>query len=247
MVEQEAVEQEAVEQEAVEQEVVEQEVVEQEAVEQEMVEQEVVEMERLSALMDDELDQHAIDGELDRIKGDPQREEAWAIYHVIGDALRGQIDPVRGISERVRTMLANEPTVLAPRSWKSNRVTQRVVLPLAASVCGIAVVAWLALSSNSAISPANDPVNNPVNSSVSPDVLATAGQVVQQPYTSIAEGSDASGNESNAAESNSSESNGSAADDMSEYLMAHQQFSPSTAMQGVVPYVRTVSSGDGAR
>ena len=186
-------------------------------------------MERLSALMDDELDEHAIDGELDRIKGDPQREEAWATYHMIGDALRGQIDPVRAIGERVHTMLANEPTVLAPRSWKSNRMTQRVVLPLAASVCGIAVVAWLALSNNSAISPANN--------SVAPYVLATAAQVVQQPYAPAAEESDTSGNDSN----------GSAADDISEYLMAHQQFSPSTAMQGVVPYVRTVSSGDGAR
>jgi sigma-E factor negative regulatory protein RseA len=191
-------------------------------------------MERLSALMDDELDEHAIDGELDRIKSDPQREEAWATYHMIGDALRGQIDSVQGIDERVRIMLADEPTVLAPRTRRTNRVTQRVVLPLAASVCGIAVVAWLALSNNSAISPANI--------AKSPDVLATAPQVVQQSNETIAAASEAG-----ETEAGGSESNGSAADDMSEYLMAHQQFSPSTAMQGVVPYVRTVSSGDGAR
>ncbi len=29
---------------------------------------------------------------------------------------------------------------------------------------------------------------------------------------------------------------------INEYLMAHQEFSPSTAFQGVIPYVRTVSS-----
>lgn len=190
-------------------------------------------MERLSALMDDELEEHAIDGELDRIKGDPQREQAWATYHMIGDALRGQIDPVQGVRERVHSMLTDEPTVLAPRSWKAQRMSQKVVLPLAASVCGIAVVAWLALSTNSAISPANNPANN----SLTTDVLATAPQAVQQPYATIAEGSPAS----------ESESSGPAADDMSEYLMAHQQFSPSTTKQGVVPYVRTVSSGDGAR
>ncbi|NIO43161.1 MAG: hypothetical protein GTO41_25210 [Burkholderiales bacterium] len=34
---------------------------------------------------------------------------------------------------------------------------------------------------------------------------------------------------------------------LSEYLMAHQQFSPSTAMQGVVSYVRTVSAGEASR
>ncbi|MBI1990461.1 MAG: sigma-E factor negative regulatory protein [Betaproteobacteria bacterium] len=33
---------------------------------------------------------------------------------------------------------------------------------------------------------------------------------------------------------------------MNEYLMAHQEFSPSTALQGVAPYVRTVSVARGA-
>lgn len=32
---------------------------------------------------------------------------------------------------------------------------------------------------------------------------------------------------------------------INEYLMAHQAFSPSTALQGVAPYVRTVSVADG--
>ena len=32
---------------------------------------------------------------------------------------------------------------------------------------------------------------------------------------------------------------------MNEYLMAHQEFSPSTALQGVAPYVRTVSVAHG--
>jgi sigma-E factor negative regulatory protein RseA len=201
-------------------------------------------MERLSALMDDELDQHAIDGELDQIKGDPQREEAWATYHMIGDALRGQIDPVRGIEERVRAMLANEPTVLAPRSWKIGRAAQRVALPLAASVCGVAVVAWLALSSNSVISPAGNLATQ--------DVVETPTHLVQQ--TNVAGVDEAGLNEGglneispDASGTGEIETASSATDDMNEYLMAHQQFSPSTAMQGVVPYVRTVSSGDNAR
>ncbi|MEK7835611.1 MAG: RseA family anti-sigma factor, partial [Pseudomonadota bacterium] len=33
---------------------------------------------------------------------------------------------------------------------------------------------------------------------------------------------------------------------MNEYLIAHQEFSPSTALQGVAPYVRTVSVAYGA-
>ncbi len=33
---------------------------------------------------------------------------------------------------------------------------------------------------------------------------------------------------------------------INEYLMAHQEFSPSTALQGIAPYVRTVSVAHGA-
>jgi sigma-E factor negative regulatory protein RseA len=29
---------------------------------------------------------------------------------------------------------------------------------------------------------------------------------------------------------------------MNEYLIAHQEYSPSTAIQGLAPYIRTVSS-----
>jgi len=171
-------------------------------------------MERLSELMDGELNDSSIDGELDRIEGDPQNEAIWASYHLIGDVLRGEVVTVGGIGQRVHVVLANEPTILAPRPRKRHRFTQRLVLPLAASVCGVAVVAWLALSNNSAISP--------VNNAGTPEMLAASPEIVQR-----AEATEA--------------------DSISEYLMAHQQFSPSTAMQGVVPYVRTVSSGDGAR
>ncbi|MBM3356977.1 MAG: hypothetical protein FJY54_04545 [Betaproteobacteria bacterium] len=34
---------------------------------------------------------------------------------------------------------------------------------------------------------------------------------------------------------------------MSEYLIAHQEFSPSTSIQGLAPYIRTVSSGQPAK
>jgi sigma-E factor negative regulatory protein RseA len=33
----------------------------------------------------------------------------------------------------------------------------------------------------------------------------------------------------------------SVANDVDDYLLAHQEFSPSTMMQGMAPYVRTVS------
>ncbi len=169
-------------------------------------------MERLSALMDGELDDHEVTAELARIKGDPEREVTWAAYHLIGDVLRGQGVTADEFTARVHGKLNSEPTVLAPRHW-GRRTPRRVALPLAASLCAVAVVAWLALSNNGLVSPQDG--------TRSPAMIAA----VPQPTDTEPSESDA----------------------MSEYLMAHQQFSPSTAMQGVVPYVRTVSAVNGSR
>ena len=170
-------------------------------------------MEQLSALMDGELDDHEVAAELARIKGDPDRVAAWAAFHLIGDALRGDGVAADDLTDRVRVRLNAEPTVVAPRRWM-RRATQRVALPLAASLCGAAVVAWLALSNNAILSPQDN--------TGAAGIIAASPQITEQ-------------------------TDPSDADAMSEYLMAHQQFSPSTAMQGVVPYVRTVSSADSSR
>ena len=171
-------------------------------------------MERLSALMDGELDDSEVVHELASIKANPEREAVWGVYHMIGDTLRGEQWSTNAVATQVASRLADEPTVLAPRIWKMRRATKRVALPIAASLCGAAVVAWLALSNNALIPTENAP-----------------GE-----YAVIAEAPEA------VMDTPQSESDG-----MSEYLMAHQQFSPSTAMQGVVPYVRTVSAVDASR
>jgi sigma-E factor negative regulatory protein RseA len=38
-----------------------------------------------------------------------------------------------------------------------------------------------------------------------------------------------------------------AAQGVNDYLLAHQRFSPSSAMGGMAPYIRTVSEANGAR
>ena len=158
--------------------------------------------------MDGELDNHEVAHELARINGDPEREAAWTMYHLIGDALRGENMLADRSTEQIHIKLLGEPTVLAPRKWM-RRATRRVALPLAASLCGAAVVAWLALSNNAVMSPVD-------NSGVQMNLAASS------PTSEDAEA-------------------------LSEYLLAHQQFSPSTAMQGVVPYVRTVAATDRQR
>lgn len=151
-------------------------------------------MERISAFMDGELEDHEATGQVRRLKEDPELRVAWDTYHLIGDAMRGEAGYSSGLAVKISARLVAEPTVLAPRPVTQLRnVSRRVALSAAASVAGVALVAWLVL------------FNNPF-----------APQQTQLAATPA---------------------NGAAND----YLLAHQQFSPNTAMQGVASYVRTVS------
>lgn len=166
-------------------------------------------MERISAFMDGEVEDHEVSAQLSGLKQDPASREAWDTYHLIGDAMRGDImrgdaGAIPGFMGRFSAALAKEPTVLAPKAPVRKYAVRRIALPLAASFGGVALVAWLALS--------NNPLMPRENKIASNDV-----QPVAQAAVKPADGA------------------------VNDYLLAHQQFSPSTTMQGVASYVRTVS------
>ena len=162
-------------------------------------------MERISAFMDGELEDHEAAAQVRRLKEDPELRAAWETYHLVGDALRGEVGYSSGLAARISAKLAAEPTVLAPSPRIHSRNVRRVALSAAASLGGVALVAWLALFDNPFLPQQNLVVNQ-----------APVGAQTQMAATPA---------------------NGS----VNDYLLAHQQFSPSTAMQGVVSYVRTVS------
>ena len=192
-------------------------------------------MERLSALMDNELDDHQVASEIEKIGEDPDRQTAWATYHLIGEVLRGElagetavlgVDVTRKVAER----LASEPAIVArPRPVRAATRVRQVALPLAASVCGVALVAWVVLSQESVVQPRPE--------------LASKAMVA----TTGASGQGSAGTDLDTIVAANSASDSIDAESMADYMMAHQQFSPSTAMQGVVPYVRTVAATDVAR
>src|SRR5882672_10802931 len=76
--------------------------------------------EELSAFIDGELQGEGLQAHLGRLRTDPGLRKAWDTYHLIGDALRGQISPE--IATRVVARLREEPTVLAPRPEKRNSI-----------------------------------------------------------------------------------------------------------------------------
>jgi sigma-E factor negative regulatory protein RseA len=122
--------------------------------------------ERLSALMDEELGDADAAGCLDRLDRDGELQDAWRVYHLIGDALRGHAG--HGLPPSFADRLAAEPTVLAPR--RTERAAQRktwFALSAAASVAAVALVGWMAL-------PLFDPPAQIASSQPVPAVTAVA-------------------------------------------------------------------------
>lgn len=101
-------------------------------------------MERISALMDGELDDGEAVQEFKRCGGDATLVEGWATYHLIGDVLRQEAALGTGFNGRLREALAAEPTVLAPRPRNLQRRARLFALSAAAGIAGVLAVGWFA-------------------------------------------------------------------------------------------------------
>jgi sigma-E factor negative regulatory protein RseA len=171
-------------------------------------------MEKISHLMDGELDGKAAAGAIDALEREGEALDAWRMYHLISDAMRDTRMLSPGFAQRVADALAKEPTVVAPRRLlqEPRPERQRVALPAAAaaSVAAVGLVGWLAFS------PAPEPgtaqmARTPSVQSVLPPVVSLRPPTVPLPSA------------------------------MPDYLLAHQGFSPRLSLHGMAPYARTVS------
>ena len=148
--------------------------------------------ERISALMDGELDDQAAGAAIDELGRDPAARETWRVYHLISDAVR-------------ENQRLPQPQVLRvpPRRWAP--------LPIAASLAAVALVGWLAFAPQQPT-----PLPQPAVAQA-PAPKAASGPV---PLPTAAR----------------------------DYMLAHQAVSPRGSLQGMAPYVRTVSDdATGAR
>ena len=158
-------------------------------------------MDKISALMDGELDERQVGQELARLKQQHELRESWDTYHLISDALRGDALLSANLKLAVSERLAREPTVLAPRPSAVRRITT-YALSAAASISAVALVGWVAVSI-STVNTQPELARAPTPAAVLPapaPAPAPPSQVASVPN----EGS------------------------MNEYLLAHQGFSPST-------------------
>ena len=68
---------------------------------------------QLSALMDGEFDTESAEHVITSVKSGGELKSCWTHYHLIGDAMRGEVHMSRDFSHRVMNALDAEPTLLA--------------------------------------------------------------------------------------------------------------------------------------
>jgi sigma-E factor negative regulatory protein RseA len=165
--------------------------------------------EKISAVMDGELERFESAGTLKALESGDEARETWRLYHLIGDAMRDTRMLSPGFAERVGARLKDEPTVLAP-AFAASRVlaspAARRWSALAASLAAAAFVGWVAFL------PGDEPAQVPQVATVLP---VPASHVQQAADTLVAP-----------------------PDTADDYLLAHQGYSPRNSLLGVAPYVR---------
>ncbi|MER0508686.1 RseA family anti-sigma factor [Aeromonas veronii] len=85
--------------------------------------------EQISALMDGDLSDAEV---LNELEMDSDLQDTWARYHLIGDAMRGDL-PVNlqlDLSDSIMAALEDEPTILAPKPVETAPVLQPAVAPV---------------------------------------------------------------------------------------------------------------------
>jgi sigma-E factor negative regulatory protein RseA len=160
--------------------------------------------ERLSELMDGELDDKSAARVMDALRNDREAVQTWRTYQLISDALRESRLLSADFSARFSERLAGEPVVLAPRALQREPRRWYVGSAVAASVAAVAFVGWIAFAPQPQVKPA---------------AIAQAPLPAAEPKPAIVP----------------------LPTQANDYLLAHQGFSPRMSLQGMAPYVRTVS------
>jgi sigma-E factor negative regulatory protein RseA len=99
---------------------------------------------RISMLMDSDLDARDNPRLIGRLEEDAELQATWARYSLIGDVMRAPGAPLadKDFAAKISDLLADEPTVLAPKALKTQMTARPsiVSLALAASLLVVAVL-----------------------------------------------------------------------------------------------------------
>lgn len=178
----------------------------------------------ISALFDGELEGHEV---RQAVRASLDDADSWRLYGLIGDGLRGECADIRDMTASVMARIGEEPVVLAPRNLTPRR-RHHPLLALAASIAGVAVVGWVALT-GAPRSPLTEQRLAAMQGSQTPASVTgmpAAGSAVP-PAPSLAKAPPASRLQG----------------DMNEYLLAHHAQASSTRLGDSTKQIRTVAFG----
>lgn len=166
--------------------------------------------EKLSAFVDNELSEIEERRLLVELGHDPQLRAAWGRYHLIGAALRNELERVMSakLPNAVAEVVACEPL---RHRWRARAAT------FGKSIGGIAIAASVAAI---AIWNLQSPVA-PRGETAATAPIAASGQTVQVAAPVAARVP-------------------AATDALNAYLVEHNEFAPTAGMGNMLPYVRTV-------
>jgi sigma-E factor negative regulatory protein RseA len=167
---------------------------------------------KISAMMDGELASGELNEPLAALGTDAEARESWRTYHLISDALRGEPVFSADCARRVSRRLAQEPALIAPLPGQVRAPARPRWFVPSALAASIAAIAFVGWV---ALAPSRGPVPviAPVAQTPPPAPVARVAEPAKVPVTSATQ----------------------------DYLFAHQAFSPRNSLQGMAPYVRSVS------
>lgn len=165
---------------------------------------------RLSALLDGELDAGECEALVEHLRHDKDACRSWALLSCVGDAMRSpEVASCHsdGFVARVSAALQGEPTVLAPAALPRRAVARRWLLPGAGAAVAAAVLIAVGLPSQQASAPEVTVAKAPPGPTTT--VVAAPTPVIDR------------------------------SPQLERYLAAHRELAEPTLMPNSTPYLRT--------
>jgi sigma-E factor negative regulatory protein RseA len=166
---------------------------------------------RLSALLDGELDAEGCKALVERLRYDEDACRRWALLNCVGDAMRSADVASfhsEGFAARVSAALEREPTVLAPAALPQRSAVRRWLLPGAGAAAAAAVLIAVGLPWRQGSSPDTMIAKAPPAAATTAAGAPPAVVVDRSPQ-------------------------------LERYLAAHRELADATVMPYSTPYVRT--------
>ncbi len=201
--------------------------------------------ERISALVDGELDEQEHRVIVDKLLTRSENRKAWGRYHLIGDTLKRSLPKGmdHGFSSRVMAALDDEPTVLAPQPPAKSSWRQRVAgLAVAASVTAVAIlgVQFMYQQDGQTLTPQIAQTSSGLSPIAQSQQVARTNIQQSRVQQSI-RANIQTVTQSSTPMAHSPKPVKQFHPRLNKYLVDHNQQAPRAAVQGMIPYARIVA------